>query len=147
MCGHRCLWTEFNEQRIGPDDQLIYQVFSVNMWWSKYFSLSMWMRNPIKELNQETFGLKVCSHWIKINGTLEHHILQTVPINMWWCVSLCFTILMQLPVKIIQWRNKCNCWAFKASSDNCQYVVVSLFLFQYADLPVNRNKSRNNWNF
>ena len=124
MCTN--VWTQMPENRIKWRNNrnwssLNHQTVSVNMWWSDTLSFNVWMQFPVKELNQET------------TGTFEHHFIQPSTVNMWWSGYFSVNKRTHLPVNRIKWRNKWNSWVHHPSSEACQYVVVSFFLFQYVD--------------
>ena len=92
-------------------------------------STSVWMLPPVNIIQSRTIG------------TVEHQILQAIPVSMWWSHSFHFSVWTRLPVNRIQSRNNLNHWAFNSSTDSSQYVVVFFFLFQCVDSSVCEHNS------
>ena len=61
VCGCGYLSTDHNEETMGTVAHLSHQVMSVNMWYSDYFSFSVWIQIPVdsmqrrKNLNSSAF--------------------------------------------------------------------------------------------
>ena len=62
VCRHVCLWTELNQETIRNVEYFILQVKSVNMWWSNYFSFSVWMLSPENRFKSRNNW----KYWVKI---------------------------------------------------------------------------------